>query len=181
MENNVSLASKKINNFWWLTLLTGIIYMIVGFLLLKNPLDSFYTLCMIAGIPLIIGGLIETYLTISNRKKLAYNWLAFSGLIDLGIGLILVLNPKVILTLVTLLISLLLIYQGIVLIRKSVKQKSTNPQAWKWTLGFGIVLIILTAILMAKPEIVGAALSIWLGITFLVFGVYRIILFFKFR
>lgn len=181
MEDKIASVSTKINNFWWLTLFTGIIYLIVGFLLLKNPLDSFYTLCMIAGIPLIIGGLIETYLTISNRKKMANNWLAFSGLIDLGIGLILVLNPKVILTLVTLLISLLLVYQAILLIRKSVKQKSSNPQAWKWTLGIGIVLIIVTAVLIAKPEIVGAALSIWLGITFLVFGIYRIILFFKFR
>lgn len=181
MENKVELTSKKINNFWWLTLFTGIIYVIVGILLLKNPLDSFYTLCMIAGIPLIIGGLIEVYLTISNRQKIARNWLAFSGLIDLGIGLILVSNPKFILILVTLLISLLLIYQTILLIRKSVKQKSSNPKAWKWTLGFGIVLIIVTAILMAKPEIVGAVLSIWLGITFFVFGVYRIFLFFKFR
>lgn len=179
MKEQVTITSGRKNNFWWLTLSTGIIYIVVGILMLRNPLNSFYTLCMIAGIPLLIGGIIEVFLTISNRKKMTGNWLTFSGLIDVGIGLILVLNPKVILVLVTLLLSILLIYQGLILIRKAVKQKSVNPRGWKWTLGLGIVLLLITAVLIVKPEIVGAALSIWLGVTFIIFGVYRILLFFN--
>ncbi len=179
MANIQKNSSKVISNFWWLTLTVGIVYTIVGILMLKNPLSSFYTLCVIAGIPLIISGIFETYLTIVNRKKMGHDWLVFSGLIDLGIGLILVSNPKFILILVTLLISLLLIYQAVVVIRKAIHLRGTNPKGWKWMLGAGILLIILTAILIIKPEIVGAALSVWLGITFIIFGLYRIILFFK--
>ena len=174
-------SSYKRGNFRWLSLVIGIIYIIIGILMFRNPVSSFYTLCKIAGILLIISGTIETYLTFSNLKKISQNWLVFSSIIDLGIGLILVLNPKIILVLVTLLISLLFIYQAIFLIQKAVKQKSTNPKGWKWILGIGVLLIIATIILIAKPEIVGAAVAIWLGLTFLAFGIYRIILFFKFR
>lgn len=181
MSNIPKSSSSKISNFWWLTLTIGIVYTIVGILMLRNPLNSFYTLCVIAGIPLIISGIFETYLTIVNRKKMGHDWLVFSGLIDLGIGLILVSNPKFILILVTLLISLLLIYQAVIIIRKAVQIKTTNPKGWKWMLGSGILLIILTAILIVKPEIVGAALSVWLGITFMVFGFYRIFLFFRMK
>ncbi len=179
MTGNITTAPKRMNNFWWLTLSIGVIYTIVGVLMIKNPLTSFYTLCIIAGIPLIISGIYEIYLTIANRKNKIDGLLIFSGLIDLGLGLVLVSNPKIILIIVTLLISLLLIFQGIVLIRKAVQLKSANPRGWKWVLGIGIVLLLISSILIIRPNIAGKAISIWLGISFIVFGAYRIFLFFR--
>jgi len=179
MTENITILPKRINNFWWLTLSIGIIYTVVGVMMIKNPLTSFYTLCVIAGIPLIISGIYEIYLAISSRKNNVDGLLVFSGLIDLGLGLVLVSNPKIILVIVTLLISLLLIFQGIILIRKAVQLKSANPKGWKWVLGIGLVLLLISGILIIKPEIAAKALSIWLGVSFIIFGVYRIFLFFR--
>ncbi len=180
MTEIIETKSGKISHIWWLTLLIGIIYIIIGVIMVSNPIHSFYTICKIAGIPLVISGIYETYLTISNYKKLDLKgWLVFSGLIDIAIGLILILKPQIILIPVTLLISALLIYQSVLLIRKAFKQKATHPEGWKWILGLGVILIIISIMLIVKPEIVGAALAIWLGIIFAVFGVYRIYLFFK--
>lgn len=177
-----TVISGNTTRLWWLSFAIGIMYIVAGIVMISNPKESFYTICRIAGIPFAISGIYETYITVARRNKFDFKgWLIFSGLLDLAIGLIMILKPQMVLIPVTILISILILYQSIILMKKAFDQKTKHSMGWKWILGLAIVLMLISIVLILKPEIIGAAIAIWLGATFLIFGIYRTFLFFSLK
>jgi uncharacterized membrane protein HdeD (DUF308 family) len=58
-------------------------------------------------------------------------------------------------------------------------KKSNNPN-YIYGLIFGIVLILLAAIFVWHPEILGVTLAFWTGLAFISLGLFRILLIFKY-
>lgn len=162
---------------WRIPLIIGLLFILFGIVMLKNPLTSFYTLSIIIGSTLIASGIVEIFVFGKNRKHLN-NWSfqVSGGIIDLLIGIILIANPKIILIVLTMLVSLWLIYKAIFIIKKAVELKNTANNKWLLLLILGILILVLTVLLILKPEIIGAALALWIAISFIIFGIYRVFL-----
>lgn len=167
---------------WWMPLIAGVIFIIFGSIIIKKPLASFYAISLIIGIFLIASGTAEVYFFTYHRKTLAdWNWHLSGGLIDILIGVILILNPKIILIGITILISLWLFYRTYVSVKKAMQLKSENNKNWIWVLIFGILISALAVLLIIKPGIIGAALAFWIAIAFIAFGVFRILVALRLR
>lgn len=179
MENR---SLKITNKLWQLPLILGLFFILFGGIMLKKPLTSFYTLSIIIGITLIISGVVEIYFFNKNRKNLN-NWSFYlsGGVLDLLLGIILITNPKIIFVVFTLLVSIWLIYKAVLAFAKAVELKNTANKNWVWLLVIGILILVLAAVLIWKPQILGAALAFWVAISFIVFGCYRIYLAFQIK
>lgn len=168
--------------YWWIPAVIGSLFILFGAMVIKKPISSFYAFSIFIGISLILSGAAEIYFFSSQRKgNSEWSWYMSGGIVDVLLGIILITNPKIILIIFTLLISLLLFYRAIHIIRKAMEMKSTRNKNWIWVLVVGVLVLGLTVLLVLKPEIIGAALAFWIAIAFIVFGAYRIYLAFQLK
>lgn len=178
----MSGKTKTQFKLWWIPLIAGIFFILFGAIIIKKPLASFYAMSLIIGIFLIASGTAEIYLFTYHRKKLIdWNWHLSGGLVDLLLGVILILNPKIILIGLTFLISLWLFYRTYVAIKKAIELKNEKNKDWIWVLFFGIIILALAVLLIIRPGILGKALAFWIAISFIVFGVFRVFFALKLR
>ena len=165
---------------WWMYLLNGALLIILGIWMLKMPGDSFNAMARIVGIIVLFSGLLELGLSIYFRKAIKeWGWNLVGGVVDLLIGAFLIANPKAILLILTLIISIFLIVRGILWIREAMLLRNQDNNKWKWILGMGIFLLIFAIILIWHPQIVGLTLMIWMAISFISLGIFRVSLAFK--
>lgn len=174
--------STQTTKYWWIPAIIGILFILFGAMVIKKPIDSFYAFSIFIGISLIVSGVAEIYFFSKVRKGLNdWSWYMSGGVVDVLLGVILITNPKIILIIFTLLISLLLFFRAIHIIRRAIELKNTKNKNWIWVLIVGVLLLGLTVLLVLKPEILGAALAFWIAIAFIAFGVYRLYLAFSLK
>jgi len=172
--------SKNTTISWWMYLLNGALLIILGIWMLKMPGDSFNAMARIIGIIVLISGLLETGLSIYFRKAIQeWGWSLFAGVVDILLGAFLIANPQAILLILTLIISIFLVVRGVLLIREAMLLRNQDNNKWKWILALGILLVVLAIIITWHPQIVGLTLMIWLAISFISLGIFRISLAFK--
>lgn len=167
---------------WWIPAIIGVLFICFGIVIINNPFATFAAIAIFIGSILIVSGIAEIYLFVRVRNENKdWSWYMSSGVVDVLLGIILIANPKIILIIFTLLISLLLFYRAMHIIRRAIALKNTNNKNWMYVLGVGILVMALTILLIVKPEIIGAAISLWLAVVFIVFGVYRLYLALKLK
>ena len=82
--------------YWYLPMITGIIFVSVGVWLLRPPLGSYVTLAMLFSFTFLIAGLIEIIYAISLRKVIdSWGWSLAGGIVDFLIGVLLVSQPEI--------------------------------------------------------------------------------------
>lgn len=168
------------NPNWWVALLKGILLIVFGVWLIQSPNENLEKLSLVFGLLILIGGLIEVGFSIKNRNKFNnWGWALTSGIFDLLLGAFLVANPKAILLLITFIISAWLVFRGVLYVRYALIQKKENYKRWRWGLGFGISLILLGALILWQPGILGFSIALWAALGFIAFGILRIIIVFK--
>ena len=66
---------RTVQNFvyWYLPLILGIIFVILGVIIFMTPVQFFITLSILFSITFLASGILEIAYTISNRRKLD-NW-----------------------------------------------------------------------------------------------------------
>ncbi len=171
---NILLINEK-RNYWWVLMLAGILFVILGLWMLFSPLESIRTLITVFGVVTLLGGLVEMLFSINNRKQLnAYGAFLFGGIFDVALGLLLVVNPKILLVLVTFFISIWIIQSGANRIRNAWLQRRQGDETWKSGFFYGIALIVLAALLLWHPEIIGITVAFWTALALILLGGFRV-------
>ena len=92
----------------------------------------------------------------------------------MAIGLILILNPEILLKIITIFAAVWLTISGIVVLRRAFQFREGERDIWRWELILGIVLLLLAIILLLHPMILGLTIAIWTAIAFIALGIFRI-------
>jgi len=175
------LQKKSVGANWLVALLKGVMLVIFGIWLLKAPSENLTKLSILFGILIIIGGLLEVALAFSNKEKhKKWDWALTSGILDVLLGAFLVANPALILLFITIFVSIWLFIRGIILIRIALKQKKASISNYNINIILGAILILLAVIFVFHPQILGLTIVIWTAISFIILGLFRVILAFKF-
>ena len=175
---NTTVTTKNSN--WWVSLLKGVLLIIFGVWLFQSPNENLIKLSFLFGALILVGGLLEVGLAFKSRNTHA-NWdrALTSGIFDILLGVLLMANPSFILFLITLLISIWLLFRGILSIRYAFLLKNNQNTNWFWSLIFGVLLILFGGIFVWHPGFIGFTLGIWAALAFISLGVLRIIFAFK--
>jgi len=166
---------KTKNSNWWVSILKGVILIIFGVWLFKSPVENLTKLSFAFGALILIGGLLEVGLAFKSRNT-HENWNSAltSGILDILLGVLLMANPSFILFLITLIISIWLLFRGILSIRYALLLKKVQNPNWLWGLVFGIILILFGVGFVWHPGFI-FALGVWAALAFISLGVLRIV------
>ncbi|HNU47202.1 MAG TPA: HdeD family acid-resistance protein [Bacteroidia bacterium] len=169
-------------NYWYLLLITGIMFIILSIGVFFTPLSSFLALAWVISFGFVIGGISEIAYSVSNRKKLKnWGWYLAGGIITLILGLQLSLIPGVTGLILCYYIGFWLLFRSIMEITNSIDLKKYHVKYWGWVLTFGILGVITSLILLWNPIITSVAIIYCIGIGLLMFGVVQIVLAFGLR
>jgi uncharacterized membrane protein HdeD (DUF308 family) len=168
--------------YWWFPLLFGILFLLIGIWILRSPEESLSTLTKIIGVIAIVSGTVQLVFTIGNRRGIpGFGFQLAGGLVDLIIGIILVVNPMILLKVITVFVAIWLIINGISLVMRAMQTRGEGREIWKWELIFGSVLILLAILFIWHPLILGMTIAIWTALAFIILGIFRILLTFRLR
>lgn len=83
-----AIEDRRSPGFAW-TLLSAILYGLVGFAFIAFPIGGMVTLTVLLGTFFVIGGFVKTIRSFQLRGQKHWGWILFDGLVTLALGIIL--------------------------------------------------------------------------------------------
>ncbi|MFV0591581.1 MAG: HdeD family acid-resistance protein [Draconibacterium sp.] len=180
MDTTNSNAPK--NAYWWIPFMSGLILLIFGIWFLLAPLDNFKTLSVAFGFIVLLTGVLEIFILLKNKNGfMDYLSFLWGGILNVVLGILLIANPRTILVVTSFIIGFWMIFKGGEQIKRAFNLKKNKNDVWKRVLSFGIILILIAAILLWHPEIIGFTIALWTSIAFILIGIFRIYLAFQLK
>ncbi len=166
--SGTSIAEGLRQNWWWL-LVMGIVYVIAGFVAIGHPIIASYTVELVIGVILLVGGVISIIGSFFSGNWKSLLLILISGILYLIVGYLLLQNPLQGVVTLTLLLAAFLFVEGIF---KIIHAFQMNPTPnWGWLLISGIASLILGVLIYAGfPSSSTYILGLLVGIYFLVNG-----------
>jgi len=121
--------------FWWrkwsgfaLHLIMGLLYLFVGFMLIKSPLSAAISLTLLLSILFIGVGIFRIIYAITNRMP-GWGWNLFNGIITLLLGLLIIANwPASSLTIIGLFVGIDLFFCGWAYVMVALASRNVSPR-----------------------------------------------------
>jgi uncharacterized membrane protein HdeD (DUF308 family) len=158
---------------WWLITIKGLIFIFLGFYILRYPISGMLGLIIYGSICLFISGFILAIFAFLTRKTHAgWRWQLADGILDIILALILLLNIG--LTAVTLpyVFAFYGIFTGIFWILQSGFFKRNYYKFWGVVLLAGLLSIAVGIFIFLRPFIAMLSLISFIGILFIVQGFF---------
>ena len=181
METVFNEIKDSVKN-WWTSLLLGIVYIIVALSLMFSPLSSYLALSIIFSISMLFSGILEIIFALSNRQRVpSWGWYIAGGIIDFILGVYLIAYPIVSMEVIPIIIAFWLMFRGFSSTGYAIDLKRYGTRDWGWYMAFGILAIICSLLILWQPAI-GALYAVYMiSFTFLIIGLFRIMLSFELR
>ncbi len=161
--------------YWWLALLSGILFIIAGIWVLRTPLESYFLLAMLFAMIFLVTGAIEVFTAIAGRKVVTgWGWTLAGGILDLLVGFILVSNPLLSATVLPFVVGFGVLFRSVMAIGGSLEMKSMGVPSWGWLLALGIIGLLCSFILLSNPLFAGMTVVVWTAMAFIAIGIARI-------
>lgn len=148
------------------TLLVGLATVIVGVVLLFNPVGAARTLALLLGLAFVLGGLLEIAVGWDSRSR--WGSVVLGGILVVG-GIVAMAWPGVTLWVLALVTGLSLVLHGIGRIVLAVMARH-ELQGWPWLALAGALGILFGVLALAWPEATVLVLSLVLGAQITAFG-----------
>jgi uncharacterized membrane protein HdeD (DUF308 family) len=156
---------------WWLLILTGVLSIAAGVIILFKPGSSLATLAVIAGIFLLVDGILELVDSFS-RETPNRGMVALFGVITAIVGVLLIRHPVGGVTAIALLIGIWLIAAGVIRFATAFDE----PEHRVWLALLGLVEMVAGIVIVSSPDIGYATLAILVGIAFIFNGIAMAVL-----
>ncbi len=179
--NQEAIISRK-TQYWWIPLLFGFVFVLIGFWILRSPEASFEKITKFIGVIILISGAIQLFFTIRDlRGTPGWGFLLAGDIFDLVVGITLIVNPSLLLKLITLFVGIWLIANSISIFMKAAVARKDQNKYWVWEFGLGLLVMLLAIIFLWHPMLLGASIAVWTGLAFIFLGIFRIVLTLRLR
>ena len=165
---------------WWLITIKGLIFIFLGFYILRFPISGMLGLIVYGSISLFLSGLIlATFAIITRKVHKGWGWQMAEGLLDIVLAVILLLNIG--LTAITLpyVFAFYGILTGIFWIFQSVFFKNNQYKFWGVVLLAGVLSILVGVLILLRPFIAVLTIVSFIGIMFIVQGFFLMLFSFE--
>ena len=157
---------KELTWGWWLLVLVGLLSFAAGLIILFKPGDSLATLAVIAGIFLLVDGILElasSFMSSTRNRGIV----ALFGAITAVVGVLLIRHPIGGVAAVALLIGLWLIVIGVIRFVTAFDEYEQRG----WHAFAGALELIAGIVIVASPDIGFATLALLVGVGFMLNGI----------
>jgi uncharacterized membrane protein HdeD (DUF308 family) len=167
---------------WWVHLLVGILFIIMGIWVFSTPIASYITLSIFFSILMFISGLFELIFAISNAKNIdSWGWYLTAAIIDFIVGIILISYPGITITILPFFVAFWVMFKGFSAIGVAIEMRHYRVGSWGLMLLFGIIAIIFAIMIIDNPAIGGFSIVYLTALAFFSIGIFRIALALKLR
>jgi uncharacterized membrane protein HdeD (DUF308 family) len=179
MESEHSGATRETDDFPGLAFSRGLgialgaITLILGIVIAFRPTQSLAVIAVLLGVVMMVSGVFQLARAIGGREHERV-WRGLSGVIFFLVGLALVRHLDVTVALIGLFIGIAWIIQGISVLVESLAPGRERVETG-WSVFFGIISLIAGIVVVAAPIDSVTALTIFVGIWFIVIGILEII------
>lgn len=179
---NQEIIETKKTPYWWIPLLFGVVFILIGYWILRSPQESFEKITRFIGAMIMVSGAIQLYFTIRHHKDSpGWGFQLAGDIVDLVVGAALLVNPSLLLKLITLFVGIWLIANSISVFMKAAESRKDQHGYWAWEFALGIFLMVLAVFFLWHPMLLGITIALWTGIAFIILGIFRIILTLRLR
>jgi uncharacterized membrane protein HdeD (DUF308 family) len=147
--------------------LLGVAAVVVGVILLFDPVAAARTLALLLGLSLVLGGLLELAAGWNAGRRAAA--VVLGGILILG-GVLAVVWPGISLATLVLITALSLILHGIGRVGIAIVARAEIP-GWGWLAAAGAVNVLVGVLALLWPEVTVRILAFLLGLQIVLFGV----------
>jgi uncharacterized membrane protein HdeD (DUF308 family) len=168
-------ASTALRRIWWLPVLRGVVLLVLGLLMLVQPLGTVKALVWVFGVFAIIDGLVAIAQWLGNRKEPGAGWWLISGLVGIAFGVIAVVWTGPTAQVIFYLIALWVLVLGVLAIIASVVLYRSRDIGWYWVLTFGLISFLFGLLLIMNPQTSVSIIVVLLGLFAFVGGVVLIV------
>ena len=160
---------------WWMYLLRGVLFIVVAALVFRNPLASIVGLTATIGLLTFFTGLVFIVGSITVRKFYnKWGWTLTLGILDILLGGILMFYPGMTAPLLVLFIGSWTVAIGIMESGLSFGLKKLRFKKWWMLLVMGLLSILFGGIIIFRPLVGVLSVTIFMGMQFLLYGIYLI-------
>lgn len=176
---------KTINNsikHWYMPLIVGIIFILIGLYTFSSPLESYVALSILFSISFLISGFSEIIFSISNKDEIdSWGWSLTFGIITFVLGNMLILNPAISLTTLPFYVGFLVMFRSISSISFSLELKNFGIKNWKFIMLFAVLGLLFSFILIWNPLFAGITIVVWTGLAFIATGIFSVLISFRLK
>lgn len=177
MENPLLDTLKNSIKYWYLPLIIGILFILVGVWVASTPLAAYLTLSILFAFTFLLAGIIEVIYAISNRDTLDHwVWVLVSGVIGLVLGLLLISNPAISMMVLPFYVGFGILFYSIMGIGRAVDLRKHYLNGWKYLLFTGIIGLILAFVMIWNPVFGGMTIVFYTSFSFIVLGILNVFL-----
>jgi uncharacterized membrane protein HdeD (DUF308 family) len=151
---------------WWLLALVGVLSIAAGITILIKPGDSLATLAVIAGIFLLLDGILELAASLMGATT-SRGSLALLGALTAIVGVLLIRHPIQGIAAIALLLGIWLIAVGVIRIIAAFGLLEHRG----WALFAGAIELLAGIVIVSDPNIGFATLALFAGIAFIFNGI----------
>lgn len=182
MENSLFKKVEKAIDYWYILLLVGLLFVGIGVWSFVTPLGAYLTLAFLFSISFLVSGIFEVIFALSNRKNIDnWGWTLASGIVGLIVGILLVINPLISITLLPMYVGFVILFRSVTAIGIAFNLKSYAVSEWKNLLALGILGTIFSLLLLWNPLFAGLSLVYWTAFAFIAIGLFYIYFSFKLK
>lgn len=166
MTDHISGAeTKQYPGGWWLLGIVGVLSVVAGVVILFKPSESLPTLAVIAGIFLLLDGILEV-IDSAMRNTPNRGLVALVGVLSAIAGVLLIRHPIGGVAAVALLIGIWLIAVGVIRFATAFEEYENRG----WHALAGIIEVIAGVVIVANPDIGFGTLALLVGLGFIFNG-----------
>ncbi len=175
---NLNNLNVGISRFWWMPIITGLIAIGIGVWCLLSPQTSLPALAYAFCICLCAAGFFNLVFSFANMGgHYGWGWSLAYGIIELLCGIWLLNLPEGAMTTAFIYaIGIFILFIAINAICESVMIYNYASFWIGWLVALLLVTIICAFVFLAGPIAGGVAVWLYIGISFICYGVYRILL-----
>ena len=161
---------------WWLSLLTGILAVVVGFIILVNPVTSYYIFAIWLGAAIFVSGIFGLIQSINSKNYFVRRgWLIVANIADIVIGLILMFNAIISEVFMPALLGFWLLYRGATMLIQGFDLRDYGIRDASWVVFYAALIIALAVAILWLPMTFGIeAVILFIAIAVIAYGISTI-------
>lgn len=167
------LMFNEASRHWWVVLLLGLLAMAFGVMALMRPLFTAAMLALWVGVLALVEGVVTLVAAIGGTAPVSRGWAVFYALVSIAFGVLAILDPLTIASILLLLLAAWLIVGGAYRILFAIRVRKHIRGEWMLILS-GLLAVILGVMFALSPLAGLVVTSLWIGAMALVYGVLQV-------
>ena len=161
---------------WWLSLIVGIVAIVIGFIILVNPVTSYYIFAIWLGAGIFVSGLFGLMQNISSKNYFVRRgWLIAANIADVVIGLILMFNAIISEVFMPTLLGFWLLYRGATMLIQGFDLRDYGIRDAGWVVFYAALIIALAIAILWLPMTFGIeAVILFIALAVIAYGISTI-------